>query len=80
MGFALYGVRLQSEGISPGPIEAIVIVTDKHGHLVGQLDLDAVDSQFMVDAISGMLNLTYGPWRSEDADRLLAEYGPSKPG
>ena len=80
MGFALYGLRLQSEGISPGPIEAIVTVTDKHGHLVGQLDLDAVDSQFMVDAINGMLNLTYGPWRSEDADRLLAEYGPSKPG
>ena len=34
----------------------------------------------MVDAINGMLNLTYGPWRSEDADRLLAEYGPGKPG
>ena len=60
--------------------EAVLAVTDKHGHLVGHLDLDAVDSQFMVDAISGVLNLTYGPWRSEDADRLLAEYGPSKPG
>ena len=80
MGFALYGVRLQSEGISPGPIEAIVTVTDKHGHLVGQLDLDAVDSQFMVDAISGMLNLEYGPWKSEDVERLLTEQRAGPPG
>ena len=77
--FALYGVRLQAEGISPGPVEATVTITDQHGHLIGQLDLDAGDAQFMLDAISGMLNLTYGPWRSEDADRLLADYHPRPP-
>lgn len=75
-GFALYGLRLQAEGISPGPIEATITITDRHGHLVGQLDLDARDAQWMVEAISGMLNLVYGPWRAEDVDRLLADYGP----
>jgi hypothetical protein len=34
----------------------------------------------MVDAISGMLDLEYGPWRSEDADRLLADHRPAPPG
>jgi hypothetical protein len=77
-GFALYGLRLQAEGISPGPIEATITITDKHGHLVGQLDLDARDAQWMVEAISGMLNLVYGPWRAEDVDRLLADYGPAR--
>jgi hypothetical protein len=46
----------------------------------GQLDLDAGDFQFMVDAVSGMLNLTYGPWRSEDVDRMLADDRPGPPG
>jgi hypothetical protein len=78
-GFALYGLRLQAEGISPGPIEATITITDKHGHLVGQLDLDARDAQWMVEAISGMLNLVYGPWRAEDADRLIADYRPARP-
>jgi hypothetical protein len=77
--FALYGLRLQAEGVSPGPIEALVTITDKHGHLVGQLDLDASDAQWMVEAISGMLNLVYGPWRAEDVDRMLADYGPARP-
>ena len=75
LGFALYGLRLQSEGISPGPIEATVTVTDRNGHLIGRLDMDARDAQWMLDAISLMLRHDYGPWRSEDADRLLAEYG-----
>jgi hypothetical protein len=79
LGFALYGLRLQAEGISPGPIEATVAITDKHGHLVGQLELDARDAQWMVEAINGMLNLEYGPWQSQDVDRLLADYGPGKP-
>ena len=78
--FALYGLRLQAQGISPGPVEATVTITDKHGHLVGQLDLDARDAQFMVDAISGALNLEYGRWKTEDVDRLLADYGPGPPG
>jgi hypothetical protein len=77
-GFALYGLRLQAEGISPGPIEATITITDRHGHLVGQLDLDARDAQWMVEAISGMLNLVYGPWRAEDIDRLLADYRPAR--
>jgi hypothetical protein len=34
----------------------------------------------MVEAISGMLDLEYGPWRSEDADRLLAGYRSAPPG
>jgi hypothetical protein len=72
--FALYGLRLQAEGISPGPVEATVTITDHHGYYFGQLDLDAGDAQFMVDAISGMLTLRYGPWRSEDVERLLAEH------
>lgn len=78
--FALYGLRLQAQGISPGPVEATVTITDRHGHLVGQLDLDAGDVQFMIDAISGMLNLAYGPWRSEDVDRMLADYRQGPPG
>jgi len=78
-GFALYGLRLQSEGISPGPIEATVTITDKHGHLVGQLDLDARDAQWMVEAISSMLNRDYGPWTDEDIDRMLADYRPTYP-
>jgi hypothetical protein len=80
LAFALYGLRLQAEGISPGPIEATLTVSDKNGHLVGQLDMDARDAQWMADAISAMLRSDYGPWRSEDVDRFLAEYGPGKPG
>jgi hypothetical protein len=77
--FALYGLRLQSEGISPGPIEATVTITDKHSQLVGQLDLDARDAQWMVEAISWMLNRDYGPWTDEDIDRMLADYRPAHP-
>jgi hypothetical protein len=78
--FALYGLRLQAEGISPGPIEATLTITDSHGYFFGQLDLDAGDAQFMVDAISGMLTLEYGSWRSEDVERLLAEHRTGPPG
>src|SRR5262249_57783425 len=77
--FALYGLRLQAEGISPGPVEATVTITDHHGYFFGQLDLDAGDAQFMVDAISGMLNLRYGPRTSEDADRLRNGHGTGPP-
>jgi hypothetical protein len=77
--FALYGLRLQAEGISPGPVEATVTITDHHGYFFGQLDLDAGDAQFMVDAISGMLTLKYGPRRSEDVERLLAEHRAGPP-
>jgi hypothetical protein len=72
--FALYGLRLQAQGISPGPVEAVITITDRHGYFFGQLDLDAGDAQFMINAISGLLNREYGPWTSEDADRLLAGY------
>jgi hypothetical protein len=78
--FALYGLPLQAQGISPGPVEATMTLTDKHGHLVGQLNLDARDAQFMVDALSGMLNLEYGPWTSEDVDRPLADCRQGRPG
>jgi len=78
--FALYGLRLQAEGISPGPIEATITITDKHGHPLGQLDLDARDVQWMADTISAMLHQDYGPWRSEDVKRLMDKYGPDKPG
>jgi hypothetical protein len=64
------------QGISPGPAEAIVTITYKHGHLADQVDLDDGHAQFMLDVISGMLNLGYEPWRSEDVDRLLADYCP----
>jgi hypothetical protein len=78
--FALYGLRLQAEGVSPGPVEATVTLTDVHGCFLGQLDLDAGDAEFMVDAISGMLNRVYGPRRSQDIDRLVAERraGPAR--
>jgi hypothetical protein len=78
--FALYGLRLQAEGISPGPVEATLTLTDRHGSFLGQLDLDAGDAQFMVDAISGMLARQYGPWKSEDINRLRAEHRASPPG
>src|SRR5713101_8320513 len=78
--FALYGLRLQAEGISPGPGEATLTITDSHGYFFGQLDLAAGDAQFMVDAISGMLTLEYGPWRSEYGERLLAEHRTGPPG
>jgi len=73
--FALYGLRLQAEGISPGPVEARITITDRDGCYCGQLDIDAGDAQFMVDAISGRLNLQYGPWASEDVDRLRDGHG-----
>jgi hypothetical protein len=78
--FALYGLRLQALGISPGPVEAVVTITDRHGYFFGQLDLDAGDAQFMVNAISGLLTREHGPWTSEDADRLLAGYRRPSPG
>ena len=34
LAFALYGLRLQAEGISPGPVEATITITDKHGKRV----------------------------------------------
>ena len=77
--FALYSLRLQAQGISPGPVEATITIADRDGCYFGQLDLDAGDAQFMVDAISGMLNLHYGPWTSQDADRLRAGSGPGPP-
>ena len=77
--FALYGLRLQAEGISPGPVEATVTITDRHGYFFGQLDLDAGDAQFMVDAISGMLDLKYGPWRAEGVERLQAGHRAEPP-
>ena len=78
--FALYGLRLQAEGISPGPVEATLTITDRHGYFLGQFDLDAGDAQFMVDAISGMLTLAYGPWRSQDTERLQAKHRTRPPG
>ena len=77
--FALYGLRLQAEGISPGPVEATVTISGHHGYFLGQLDLDAGDAEFMVDAISEMLTLKYGPWRSQDVERLLAEHRAGPP-
>jgi hypothetical protein len=47
---------------------------------VGYLDMDARDAQWMADAISAMLRHDYGPWRSEDADRLLADYSAGASG
>ena len=77
--FALYGLRLQAEGISPGPVEARITITDRDGCYFGQLDIDARDAQFMVDAISGLLNLHYGPWTSEDVDRRRDGHGAGPP-
>jgi hypothetical protein len=77
--FALYGLRLQTQGISPGPVEAVITVTGRDGCYFGQLDLDAGDAQCMADAISGMLNLRYGPWTGEDVDRLRAGPGAGPP-
>jgi len=71
---------VQAQGISPGPVEATVTITDQHGRLIGQLDLDVGDAQFMLGAISGMLNLTYGPGKSQGADRPLAGYRAGPPG
>jgi hypothetical protein len=34
----------------------------------------------MVDAISGMLTLQYGPWKSEDVERLRAGHRTRPPG
>jgi hypothetical protein len=77
--FALYSLRLQAQGISPGPIEATITITDRDGCYFGQLDLDAGDAQFMVDAISGLLDHHYGPWTSQDLDHLRAGPGPEPP-
>jgi len=79
LAFALYGLRLRAEGISPGPVEATVTIADHHGVLIGRLDLDARDAQWMVDAISDRLEMDYGPWRAESADRLPADYAQPSP-
>ena len=34
--FALYGLRLQAQGISPGPLEARITITDRDGSHFGQ--------------------------------------------
>jgi hypothetical protein len=60
-------------------VEATITITDSHGYFFGRLDLDAGDAAFIVDAISGALNRQYGPWKSEDVDRLLADYHPEPP-
>jgi hypothetical protein len=78
--FALYGLRRQAEGIAPGPAEAILTITDRHGGFFGQLGLDAGDAQSMADAISGMLTLRHGTWRSQDIERLRAGHRASPPG
>jgi hypothetical protein len=78
LAFALYGLRLQVEGISPGPIEVTLTITDRSGRVMGQLDMDARDAQWMADTISAMLHQDYGLWRVEDVDRLPARYGPGK--
>ena len=77
--FALYGLRLQAEGISPGPVEARITITDRDGCYCGQLDIDVGNAQFMVDAISGLLNLRCGPWTSEDVGRLRDCHGAGPP-
>ena len=77
--FALYALRLQAQGTSPGPAEARITITDRHGYHLGQLDIDADDAQFMVDAITGLLNLRYGPWTSQDADHPRAGPGAGPP-
>ena len=76
LAFALYGLWLQAEGISPGPIEVTLTITDRSGRILGQLDMDARDAQWMADTISAMRHQDYGPWRTGDVDRLLARYGP----
>jgi len=45
---------------SPGPMEATATIADKNTHLISQLDPDAHDAQWMVGAISWMLNRNYG--------------------
>jgi hypothetical protein len=77
--FALYGLRLHAEGMSPGPVEARITITDRNGCYLGQLDIDAGDAQFMADAISGLLNPHYGPWTSQDADGLRDGHGAGPP-
>src|SRR5262245_31024283 len=47
--FALYGLRLQAQGISPGSVEARITITDRDGCYLSQLDVDADDAQFMAD-------------------------------
>ena len=54
-------------------------MTGNRGCFLGRLDSDVGDAEFMVDAISGMLNLAYGPWRGEDIERLLAEHRAGPP-
>ena len=77
--FALYGLRLQAQGIAPGPVEARITITDRDGDYFGQLDIDAADTQFMADAISGLLNLHYGSWTSQDVDRRRGGHGAGPP-
>jgi len=33
--FALYGLRLQPQGIAPGPVEARITITDRDGYCLG---------------------------------------------
>jgi len=77
--FALYSLRLQAQGISPGPVEATITIADRDGCYFGQLDLDAGDAQFMVDAISGLLNHHYGPWTRQNIDHLRAVHDAEPP-
>ncbi len=73
VGFALYGVRLQTEGVAPGPIEATIDLHDAAGRHLGRLDLDAEDCERLMRLVSQTLDLDYGPWSRDKLARLIAE-------
>ena len=77
--FAPYGLRLQAPGMAPGPVEARITITGRDGGCLGQLDIDAGGAQFRADAISGLLDLHYGAWTSQDADRRRGGHGAGPP-
>ena len=79
LGFALYGVRLQTEAVAPGPIEATIEIRDTTGRLLGRLDLDAEDCERLMRLVSQTLDLDYGPWDRDKLARLIAELRGDRP-
>ncbi len=79
LGFALYGVRLQTEGVAPGAIEATIEIRDAAGTLLGRLDLDAEDCERLMRLVSQTLDLDYGPWDRDKLARLVAELRGDRP-
>lgn len=75
--FALYGLRRQLAGDTPGKPEATITITGPDGQSYGHLDLDVDDIERVHKAIGDLLDRDFGPFDKDEVQRLLTEYPTS---